>query len=55
MKIIKKLSRLQQLLLLFLAVALIFSLLYFLLKEKNITLSLKNEKDIVVEYGKQIE
>lgn len=55
MKIIKKLSRLQQLLLLFLAVALIFSLLYFLLKEKNTTLSLKDEKDIVVEYGKQIE
>lgn len=50
-----KLSKLQQLLLLFLGIILIFSLFYFLLKEKTITLTLKNDKDIVIEYGKQVD
>lgn len=54
MKMIKQLSKLQKLGIIILAIAVICSLFYFLLKEKTITLKLKSNKDIVVEYGQEV-
>lgn len=54
MKMIRQLSKVQKIGILILAIILIFSLFYFLLKEKTITLKLKNEKNIVVEYGQEV-
>lgn len=49
---IKKLSHIQKVTIIFVLLAMIISGGYFLLKEKQLPFELKDNKDIVVEYGK---